>query len=101
MTEKWAKLEKTSHDPALREIQDLIKKRILKQDKAGGRSTAYIMLRSERLGGPSLRGTQCANEKSGHQENEIPGYLHQLGAERINRRQEDVVKNQRRQSECK
>jgi Fic family protein len=44
-TEKWGKLAKTSHDTALREIQDLIEKRILKQDKAGGRSTAYVLLR--------------------------------------------------------
>jgi len=44
-TEKWAKLAKTSHDTALRDIQDLIEKRILKQDKAGGRSTAYVLLR--------------------------------------------------------
>ena len=42
-TEKWAKLAKTSHDTALRDIQDLIEKRILKQDKAGGRSTAYVL----------------------------------------------------------
>lgn len=44
-TEKWAKLAKTSHDTALRDIQDLIGKRILKQDKAGGRSTAYVLIR--------------------------------------------------------
>lgn len=43
-TEKWGKLAKTSHDTALRDIQDLIEKRILKQDKAGGRSTAYALL---------------------------------------------------------
>ena len=42
-TEKWAKLAKTSHDTALRDIQDLIEKGILKQDKGGGRSTAYIL----------------------------------------------------------
>jgi len=42
-TEKWAKLAKTSHDTALRDIQDLIEKRIVKQDKGGGRSTAYIL----------------------------------------------------------
>jgi Fic family protein len=48
-TEKWAKLAKTSHDTALRDIQDLIEKGILKQDKAGGRSTAYTLLR-ERVG---------------------------------------------------
>ena len=39
------KLAKTSHDTALRDIQDLIEKRILKQDEAGGRSTAYVLLR--------------------------------------------------------
>ncbi len=40
-TEKCGKLAKTSYDTAVRDIQDLIEKRILKQDKAGGRSTAY------------------------------------------------------------
>ncbi|MBS1841516.1 MAG: Fic family protein [Acidobacteria bacterium] len=48
-TEKWAKLAKTSHDTALRDIQDLMEKGILRQDKAGGRSTAYMLLR-ERVG---------------------------------------------------
>jgi Fic family protein len=44
-TEKWGKLAKTSHDTALRDIQDLIEKHILKQDTAGGRSTAYVLIR--------------------------------------------------------
>ena len=44
-TEKWGKIAKTSHDTALRDIQDLIEKQILKQDKAGGRSTAYVLCR--------------------------------------------------------
>jgi Fic family protein len=44
-TAKWGKLTKTSHDTALRDIQDLIEKRILKQEKAGGRSTTYIVIR--------------------------------------------------------
>jgi Fic family protein len=43
-TEKWAKLTKSSHDTALRDIQDLIGKGILKQEKAGGRSTAYALV---------------------------------------------------------
>jgi Fic family protein len=43
-TEKWAKLTKSSHDTALRDIQDLIGKGILKQAKAGGRSTAYSLV---------------------------------------------------------
>lgn len=37
---KWAKITKTSTDTALRDIQDLIKKDILKQEGAG-RSTSY------------------------------------------------------------
>ena len=38
---KWAKITKCSNDTALRDIQDLIKKGILKKDLAGGRSTNY------------------------------------------------------------
>src|SRR5215467_6667417 len=37
-TDKWAKLTKSSHGTALRDIQDLIRKGILKQEE-GGRST--------------------------------------------------------------
>jgi len=43
-TEKWAKLIKSSHDTALRDIQDLIAKGILKQEEGGGRSTAYCLV---------------------------------------------------------
>jgi Fic family protein len=43
-TEKWAKLTKSSHDTALRDIQDLIGKGILKQEKGRGRSTAYSLV---------------------------------------------------------
>jgi Fic family protein len=43
-TEKWAKLTKSSHDTALRDIRDLIGKGILKQEKGGGRSTAYFLV---------------------------------------------------------
>jgi Fic family protein len=43
-TEKWAKLAKISHDTALRDIQDLIGKGILKQEDGGGRSTAYVLV---------------------------------------------------------
>jgi Fic family protein len=43
-TEKWAKLTKSSHDTALRDIQDLIATGILKQQKGGGRSTAYSLV---------------------------------------------------------
>jgi len=49
-TEKWAKLTKVSHDTALRDIQELIGKGILKQEKAGGRSTAYALVRDSSEG---------------------------------------------------
>ena len=38
---KWGKINKCSSDTALRDIQDLIKKKILKKEAAGGRSTNY------------------------------------------------------------
>lgn len=40
-TSKWAKIAKCSPDTALRDIKDLIKKGILKQEESGGRSTNY------------------------------------------------------------
>jgi len=38
---KWAKITKCSADTALRDIQDLITKDILKKEEGGGRSTSY------------------------------------------------------------
>jgi Fic family protein len=38
---KWAKIAKCSADTALRDIQDLINKQILRKEAAGGRSTNY------------------------------------------------------------
>jgi Fic family protein len=40
---KWAKIAKCSTDTALRDIQDLVVRNILKQDNHGGRSTGYIL----------------------------------------------------------
>ena len=40
---KWAKLAKTSPDTALRDINDLVGKGILKRDEGGGRSTGYSL----------------------------------------------------------
>lgn len=40
-TSKWAKMAKCSADTALRDIQDLVQKGMLKKDAAGGRSTSY------------------------------------------------------------
>ena len=40
---KWAKISKCSADTALRDINDLINKKILKKEDQGGRSTSYIL----------------------------------------------------------
>lgn len=40
---KWAKIAKTSPDTALRDIDALIARGILKKDEAGGRSTSYSL----------------------------------------------------------
>ena len=40
-TSKWAKINKCSQDTALRDIQDLVAKRVLKRSESGGRSTNY------------------------------------------------------------
>jgi Fic family protein len=42
-TSKWAKLGKCSQDTALRDIEDLIGKRVLIKDAGGGRSTSYSL----------------------------------------------------------
>jgi Fic family protein len=40
---KWAALAKCSQDTAGRDIDDLIKRGVLKKDDAGGRSTSYSL----------------------------------------------------------
>ena len=42
---KWAKIAKCSKDSAVRDINDLIEKGILKREAAGGRSTNYELIR--------------------------------------------------------
>lgn len=42
-TTKWAKMTKCSTDTALRDVQDLMKKRILQSDGGGGRSAGYVL----------------------------------------------------------
>lgn len=44
---KWAKIAKCSPDTALRDIQFLIEKDILKKETAGGRSTSYTLSEHE------------------------------------------------------
>jgi Fic family protein len=46
-TVKWAKLVKCSHDTALRDIEDLMRKGILVKDAAGGRSTSYSLAEAD------------------------------------------------------
>ena len=41
---KWAAIEKCSPDTALRDISELVERRILQKDKAGGRSTSYSLV---------------------------------------------------------
>lgn len=48
-TSKWAKIEKCSQDTALRDISELLDRRILEKGSAGGRSTSYV-LRTQRMG---------------------------------------------------
>ena len=38
---KWAKIAKCSTDTALRDIQDLIAKGIMRKEEGGGRSVGY------------------------------------------------------------
>ena len=41
---KWARIAKCLKDTAIRDINDLISKDILKKDEAGGRSTSYVLM---------------------------------------------------------
>jgi Fic family protein len=47
---KWAKMTKCSSDTALRDIQDLMDKNILRKEDFGGRSTSYVLNISGSLG---------------------------------------------------
>jgi len=40
---KWAELAKCSQDTALRDIEDLIRKKVLVKDAAAGRSASYSL----------------------------------------------------------
>jgi Fic family protein len=45
---KYATIEKTSPDTALRDINDLVERGILKKDEGGGRSTSYSLIDTKR-----------------------------------------------------
>lgn len=42
-TSKWAKMTKASQDTALRDVQDLMEKKILVKEAGGSRSTSYVL----------------------------------------------------------
>ena len=46
-TSKWAKIAKCSQDTALRDIQDLVNRNILRKNPSGGRSTSYVLIKPE------------------------------------------------------
>ncbi|MES1181933.1 MAG: Fic family protein [Flavobacterium sp.] len=46
-TSKWAKMAKCSQDTALRDIQDLIEKKVLVKEEAGGRSSNYVLYQTK------------------------------------------------------
>jgi len=43
-TSKWAKIAKCSHDTALRDINDLIEKKVLTKEEGGGRNSSYVLV---------------------------------------------------------
>ena len=43
-TSKWAKIAGCSHDTALRDINDLIEKKVLIKEEGGGRSSSYVLV---------------------------------------------------------
>jgi Fic family protein len=43
---KWAKIAKCSKDTAIRDINDLLEKSVLRKESAGGRSTNYELIRN-------------------------------------------------------
>lgn len=52
---KWAKIGKCSQDTALRDINDLLERNILKKDEAGGRSVGYYLVSFEDDLGPGFK----------------------------------------------
>jgi Fic family protein len=56
-TSKWAKIGKCSQDTALRDIQDLIDKKILYKLPGGGRSTGYDLIKEIKLKNHDIKNT--------------------------------------------
>ena len=49
---RWAKIARCSQDTASRDINDLVKRRVLVKDDAGGRSTSYSLIEPTAKSGP-------------------------------------------------
>ena len=47
-TSKWAKIAECSQDTALRDIQDLLEKKIIQKNSSGGRSTNYSLIKIQK-----------------------------------------------------
>ena len=54
---KWGKITKSSHDSALRDINDLVQRGILVKEPGGGRSTSYVLPAKTSEGQDSLSGS--------------------------------------------
>jgi Fic family protein len=50
-TAKWAKLNKCSHDTALRDIHELVARGVPVRNPAGGRSASYPLPKPDGIGG--------------------------------------------------
>jgi Fic family protein len=57
-TSKWAKLTKSSHDTALRDIAALVERGVLVRNPGGGRSTSYMLARFGNVETQGCEGTQ-------------------------------------------
>ena len=56
---KWANLSKCSQDTASRDIEDLIRRKVLVKDSAGGRSTSYSLTKSIQAKNRLARSNDC------------------------------------------
>ena len=66
---KWAKCCKCSQDTAIRDINDLIEKGILKQQEGGGRNTNYMLMETQKPACPKPAASSTQAKKPGGQSN--------------------------------
>jgi Fic family protein len=60
-TSKWAKLTKSSHDTALRDIAALVEHGVLLRNPGGGRSTSYTLANVSTKGEKAITPTRASN----------------------------------------